>query len=68
MQCILIVWRIYENEEKVYKISTFIAILGIINVPIVKYSVDWWNTLASTCFNKYFVKKLNSFINALYHY
>ena len=41
----LISWRIYENEEKVYKISTFITILGIINVPIIKYSVDWWNTL-----------------------
>ena len=41
----LIVWRIYDNEEKVYKISTFITILGIINVPIIKYSVDWWNTL-----------------------
>ncbi len=41
----LVVWRIYEEEEKVYKISTFITILGIINVPIIKYSVDWWNTL-----------------------
>ena len=41
----LIVWRIYDKEEKVYKISTFITILGIINVPIIKYSVDWCNTL-----------------------
>ena len=41
----LIVWRIYDKKEKVYKISTFITILGIINVPIIKYSVDWWNTL-----------------------
>ena len=41
----LISWRIYENEEKVFKITTFITILGIVNVPIIKYSVDWWNTL-----------------------
>ena len=41
----LIVWRIYEKDDKVHKISTFITILGIINVPIIKYSVDWWNTL-----------------------
>ena len=41
----LISWRIYENEEKVFKITTFITTLGIINVPIIKYSVDWWNTL-----------------------
>ena len=41
----LISWRIYENEDKVFKISTIITIFGIINVPIIKYSVDWWNTL-----------------------
>ena len=41
----LIVWRIYENDEKAFKISTIITILGIINIPIIKYSVDWWNTL-----------------------
>ena len=41
----LIVWRIYEDKEKVYKISMIITLIGIINVPIIKYSVDWWNTL-----------------------
>ena len=41
----LIAWRIYEKEEKVFKITTFITILGIINVPITKYSVEWWSTL-----------------------
>ncbi len=41
----LIAWRIYEDKEQVLKITTIITILGIINVPIIKYSVDWWNTL-----------------------
>ena len=41
----LIAWRIYEDKEHVLKITTVITILGIINVPIIKYSVDWWNTL-----------------------
>ena len=41
----LIAWRIFEKEEKVFKITTFITIIGIINVPITKYSVEWWNTL-----------------------
>ncbi len=41
----LIAWRIYEKEEKVFKITLFITIIGIINVPITKYSVEWWNTL-----------------------
>ena len=41
----LIAWRIYEDKEKVFKVTSIITILGIINVPIIKYSVDWWNTL-----------------------
>ena len=41
----LLAWRIYENKENVFKITSIITILGIINVPIIKYSVDWWNTL-----------------------
>ena len=41
----LIAWRIYENNDKAFKITTIITILGIINLPIIKYSVDWWNTL-----------------------
>ena len=41
----LLAWRIYQNKDKVYKTTTLITIFGIINVPIIKYSVDWWNTL-----------------------
>tara|TARA_B100001121_G_scaffold263383_1_gene244205 strand:- start:1854 stop:2561 length:708 start_codon:yes stop_codon:yes gene_type:complete len=41
----LIAWRIYDNNDKVFRATSIIAILGIINVPIIKYSVDWWNTL-----------------------
>ena len=41
----LIAWRIYENDTRVFKITSIITILGIVNVPIIKYSVDWWNTL-----------------------
>ncbi|MDC2969810.1 heme ABC transporter permease CcmC [Candidatus Pelagibacter sp.] len=41
----LVAWRIFEDKDKVFKVTTIITILGIINVPIIKYSVDWWNTL-----------------------
>ena len=41
----LVAWRIYENNDKALKTTTIITIVGIINVPIIKYSVDWWNTL-----------------------
>jgi len=41
----LIAWRIFEDNDKVFKITSIITILGIVNLPIIKYSVDWWNTL-----------------------
>ena len=41
----LLAWRIYDNKEKVIKVTSLIAILGVVNVPIIKFSVDWWNTL-----------------------
>ncbi|MDA9752976.1 heme ABC transporter permease CcmC [Candidatus Pelagibacter sp.] len=41
----LFAWKIYEDKDKVYKLTTIITTLGVINVPIIKYSVDWWNTL-----------------------
>ena len=41
----LMAWRIFENKNYVLKVTSFIAIFGSINVPIVKFSVDWWSTL-----------------------
>ena len=41
----IIAWRIFEDKEKVTKITSIIAIAGLINVPIIKFSVDWWSTL-----------------------
>ncbi len=41
----LIAWRIFEDKNQVLKITTFITICGVINIPIIKFSVDWWNTL-----------------------
>ena len=41
----LLAWRIYENKDYIFKITTIITLFGIINVPIIKFSVDWWNTL-----------------------
>ena len=32
-------------DERANKISSIILIIGLINIPIIKFSVDWWNTL-----------------------
>ena len=41
----ILAWRIYDKKEQVIKITSIIAIVGAINVPIIKFSVDWWSTL-----------------------
>lgn len=38
-------YNAYENKERAGKSAAILAIVGFINVPIVKFSVDWWNTL-----------------------
>ena len=38
-------WRVTDDNEKAIKASSIIAIIGLINVPIIKFSVDWWSTL-----------------------
>ena len=38
-------WRIAGTEDKAVKLSSYVAIFGVINVPIIKFSVDWWSTL-----------------------
>ena len=37
--------KIIFNEGRANKISSIIVIIGLINIPIIKFSVDWWNTL-----------------------
>ncbi len=38
-------WKYVTNFDKANKISSVIGILGMLNLPVIKYSVDWWNTL-----------------------
>ena len=37
--------KLIAQEDKADRVSGLIAIIGFVNVPIIKYSVDWWNTL-----------------------
>lgn len=35
----------FEDTNKADRASAVLAIVGIVNVPIIHYSVNWWNTL-----------------------
>ena len=38
-------WSFIKNYNSAEKITNIIGILGLINIPIIKFSVAWWNTL-----------------------
>jgi heme exporter protein C len=38
-------WKFINSFEKANKISSIIAIIGLFNLPVIKFSVDWWSTL-----------------------
>lgn len=39
------IWQAIEEPNRAARTAALLAIVGFINVPIVKFSVDWWNTL-----------------------
>ena len=41
----IFLWKAIANKDIASKISAALAIIGFINIPIIKFSVDWWNTL-----------------------
>ena len=41
----ILTWKFIKKYEDANKISSVIAIVGLFNLPIIKYSVDWWETL-----------------------
>ena len=41
----ILVLKLIKNEQLLIKISSIVAIVGSINLPIIKYSVEWWSTL-----------------------
>ena len=42
---LIINYKFFEKDETSQKISSIISILGLVNIPIIKYSVEWWTTL-----------------------
>src|SRR5690606_28306396 len=38
-------WSAIEDEEKAARLAAILCLVGLINLPIIKFSVDWWSTL-----------------------
>ncbi|MGB0919752.1 MAG: heme ABC transporter permease [Alphaproteobacteria bacterium] len=39
------IWAAYEDEAKAARAARIFALVAVVNVPIVRFSVEWWNTL-----------------------
>jgi heme exporter protein C len=35
----------FDDRDKADKVTAILAVVGVVNVPIVHYSVEWWNSL-----------------------
>lgn len=38
-------WSAIEDETKAARAAAILALVGAVNIPIIKFSVEWWNTL-----------------------
>lgn len=38
-------WAAVDDEEKAGRFAAILCLVGLINLPIIKFSVDWWSTL-----------------------
>ena len=42
---VIAVWRTVEDPSRAARAAAILTIVGALDLPIIKFSVDWWNTL-----------------------
>ena len=42
---LLALWRSVDDPSRAGRAAAILTLVGAINLPIIKFSVDWWNTL-----------------------
>jgi len=41
----IVLVRAFDDPARGYRSGAILALIGVVNLPIIKFSVDWWNTL-----------------------
>ncbi len=41
----IFLWDAFDDPQRAAKAAAILALVGSVNLPIIKFSVDWWNTL-----------------------
>jgi heme exporter protein C len=42
---VIALWRTVEDPGRAARACAILVLVGAVNIPIIKYSVEWWNTL-----------------------
>jgi heme exporter protein C len=42
---LIALWRSIDDPGKAARATAILTLVGVVNLPIIKFSVDWWNTL-----------------------
>jgi heme exporter protein C len=42
---VIALWRAIDDQSRAARVTAVLTLIGAINIPIIKFSVDWWNTL-----------------------
>ena len=42
---IIALWRAIDDPSRAARAAAILTLVGVVNLPIIKFSVDWWNTL-----------------------
>ncbi len=42
---VIALWRAFDDQLKAGRIIAIVTLVGALNIPIIKFSVDWWQTL-----------------------
>jgi heme exporter protein C len=42
---VIALWRTIDDPTRAARTAAVLTLVGAINIPIIKFSVDWWNTL-----------------------
>jgi heme exporter protein C len=42
---IIALWRAFDDQLRAARVIAVFTLVGALNIPVIKFSVDWWNTL-----------------------
>src|SRR5690554_1051724 len=42
---VMVIHWVFDSAETGFKAAGIVSLVGLVNIPIIKYSVNWWNTL-----------------------